>query len=102
MVIIKATMPIVTTEKAMLISKKAKLSPTAKESMLVAKVMLNNSQPRVISAPSPSSFSWKASSTFFLTDFSSVDVIVTDAGAPEELVATLRAKGLEVVVAPQS
>jgi len=38
-------------------------------------------------------------STFFLTDFSNVDVIVTDDHAPEPLVATLRAKGLEVVVA---
>ena len=39
-------------------------------------------------------------STFFLSDFSAVDVIVTDARAPAALVATLRAKGLEVVVAP--
>lgn len=39
-------------------------------------------------------------STFFLSDFSAVDVIVTDALAPEPLVAALRAKGLEVVVAP--
>jgi len=39
-------------------------------------------------------------STFFLADFSDVDVIVTDAGAPEPLVAALRAKGLEVVIAP--
>ena len=39
-------------------------------------------------------------STFFLTDFSAVDVIVTDAGAPESLVTTLRAKDLEVVIAP--
>lgn len=39
-------------------------------------------------------------STFFLSDFSAVDVVVTDALAPAELVATLRAKGLEVVVAP--
>ena len=39
-------------------------------------------------------------STFFLTDFSNVDVIVTDARAPEPLIAALRAKGLEVVVAP--
>jgi DeoR/GlpR family transcriptional regulator of sugar metabolism len=38
-------------------------------------------------------------STFFLSDFAAVDVIVTDAGAPEELVAALRGKGLEVVVA---
>jgi DeoR family fructose operon transcriptional repressor len=41
-------------------------------------------------------------STFFLTDFTAVDVIVTDAGAPEPLVAALRAKGLEVVIAPAS
>lgn len=39
-------------------------------------------------------------STFFLTDFSEVDVIVTDANAPQPLIAELRAKGLEVVVAP--
>jgi DeoR/GlpR family transcriptional regulator of sugar metabolism len=39
-------------------------------------------------------------STFFLSDFSAVDVVVTDALAPESLVAALRAKGLEVVVAP--
>jgi len=39
-------------------------------------------------------------STFFLADFTDVDVIVTDAGAPESLVAALRAKGLEVVIAP--
>lgn len=38
-------------------------------------------------------------STFFLTDFAPVDVVVTDAGAPAELVTTLRAKGLEVIVA---
>jgi DeoR/GlpR family transcriptional regulator of sugar metabolism len=38
-------------------------------------------------------------STFFLSDFSAVDVIVTDAAAPEPLVTALRAKGLEVVVA---
>jgi DeoR family transcriptional regulator, fructose operon transcriptional repressor len=38
-------------------------------------------------------------STFFLTDFSNVDTIVTDASAPEPLVATLRAKGLEVIIA---
>jgi DeoR/GlpR family transcriptional regulator of sugar metabolism len=38
-------------------------------------------------------------STFFLCDFSEVDVIVTDAKAPPELVAELRAKGLEVIVA---
>ena len=39
-------------------------------------------------------------STFFLSDFSAVDVVVTDALAPEPLVDALRAKGLEVVVAP--
>lgn len=39
-------------------------------------------------------------STFFLCDFSDVDVIVTDAKAPEDLVAALRAKGLEVILAP--
>jgi DeoR family transcriptional regulator, fructose operon transcriptional repressor len=39
-------------------------------------------------------------STFLLCDFADVDVIVTDAGAPAELVTTLRNKGLEVVVAP--
>jgi DeoR family transcriptional regulator, fructose operon transcriptional repressor len=38
-------------------------------------------------------------STFFLADFSDVDVIVTDAGAPADLVASLRARGLEVVIA---
>ncbi|MBI5769883.1 MAG: DeoR/GlpR transcriptional regulator [Verrucomicrobia bacterium] len=38
-------------------------------------------------------------STFFLTDFSHVDVVVTDAQAPAELVAALRAKQIEVVVA---
>ena len=38
-------------------------------------------------------------STFFLCDFSDIDVIVTDAKAPPELVAELRAKGLEVIVA---
>lgn len=38
-------------------------------------------------------------STFFLCDFSDVDVVVTDAQAPEPLVAALRAKGIEVVVA---
>lgn len=38
-------------------------------------------------------------STFFLSDFSAIDVVVTDALAPADLVATLRAKGLEVVVA---
>lgn len=38
-------------------------------------------------------------STFFLTDFAPVDVVVTDASAPAGLVATLREKGLEVVIA---
>lgn len=38
-------------------------------------------------------------STFFLTGFDDVDVIVTDPGAPAELVATLRAQGLEIVIA---
>jgi DeoR family fructose operon transcriptional repressor len=37
-------------------------------------------------------------STFFLTDFSDVDVVVTDASASPELVAALRAKQIEVVV----
>jgi DeoR family fructose operon transcriptional repressor len=39
-------------------------------------------------------------STFFLSDFSAVDVVVTDSLAPQPVVAALRAKGLEVVVAP--
>lgn len=39
-------------------------------------------------------------SPFFLTDFSGVDVIVTDDQAPADLVAALRTKGLEVVIAP--
>lgn len=38
-------------------------------------------------------------STFFLCDFADIDVIVTDAAAPADLVAELRAKGLEVIVA---
>lgn len=38
-------------------------------------------------------------STFFLCDFSNVDVVVTDAAAPAELVAEFRAQGIEVVVA---
>ncbi len=38
-------------------------------------------------------------STFFLCDFTDVDAIVTDAAAPEELVAQLRAQGLEIIVA---
>jgi DeoR/GlpR family transcriptional regulator of sugar metabolism len=40
-------------------------------------------------------------STFFLCDFTDVDVIVTDAKAPAELVSDLRAKGIEVVIAPE-
>jgi DeoR/GlpR family transcriptional regulator of sugar metabolism len=39
-------------------------------------------------------------STFFLSDFTAVDVVVTDSLAPESLVTALRTKGLEVVVAP--
>jgi DeoR/GlpR family transcriptional regulator of sugar metabolism len=39
-------------------------------------------------------------STFFVSDFSQIDIVVTDAGAPASLVEQLRAKGLEVVVAP--
>ncbi|HVT71753.1 MAG TPA: DeoR/GlpR family DNA-binding transcription regulator [Lacunisphaera sp.] len=39
-------------------------------------------------------------STFFLADFADVDVVVTDAAAPAPLVDALRAKGLEVIVAP--
>lgn len=39
-------------------------------------------------------------STFFLSDFSRVATVVTDAGAPEPLLATLRAKGIQVVIAP--
>jgi len=39
-------------------------------------------------------------STFFLSDFSAVDAVVTDAQAPEPMVAALRAQGLEVVLAP--
>ena len=39
-------------------------------------------------------------STFFLTDFSQIDTVVTDGRAPEAFVATLRTKGVEVVVAP--
>lgn len=38
-------------------------------------------------------------STFFLCDFADVDVVVTDAKAPAELVAELRGKGIEVIVA---
>lgn len=39
-------------------------------------------------------------STFFLCDFTDIDTVVTDAGAPAALIETLRAKGLEVIVAP--
>ncbi len=38
-------------------------------------------------------------STFFLCDFTDVDVVVTDAKAPADLVAALRARGIEVVLA---
>jgi DeoR family transcriptional regulator, fructose operon transcriptional repressor len=38
-------------------------------------------------------------STFFLSDFANVDVVVTDAGAPNELVTALRGKEIEVVLA---
>lgn len=38
-------------------------------------------------------------STFFLCDFTDVDVVVTDAKAPADLVADLRARGIEVVTA---
>jgi DeoR/GlpR family transcriptional regulator of sugar metabolism len=38
-------------------------------------------------------------STFFLCDFSEIDIIITDAKAPAGLMAELRAKGLEVIVA---
>jgi DeoR/GlpR family transcriptional regulator of sugar metabolism len=38
-------------------------------------------------------------STFFLCDFAKVNVVVTDAGAPTDLVTELRAKGIDVVVA---
>ncbi len=38
-------------------------------------------------------------STFFLCDFADVDVVVTDAKAPADLIGELRAKGIEVVVA---
>lgn len=41
-------------------------------------------------------------STFFLTDFSAVDVVVTDADAPADLVASLRAKGIDVLIAAAS
>jgi DeoR/GlpR family transcriptional regulator of sugar metabolism len=39
-------------------------------------------------------------STFFVSDFSEIDIVVTDSGAPASLVEQLRAKDLEVVVAP--
>ena len=39
-------------------------------------------------------------STFFLSDFEPIDAVVTDAQAPEALIATLRSKGIEVIVAP--
>jgi DeoR/GlpR family transcriptional regulator of sugar metabolism len=39
-------------------------------------------------------------SVSFLADLSQVNVVVTDAQAPADLVDTLRAKGLEVIVAP--
>lgn len=38
-------------------------------------------------------------STFFLCDFADVDVVVTDAKAPAGLVAGLRERGIEVVIA---
>ncbi len=38
-------------------------------------------------------------STFFLADFSAVDIVVTDAPAPEPLASVLRDRGVEVVVA---
>lgn len=37
--------------------------------------------------------------TFFLADFSKVDVVVTDAQAPQDMIAALRARDVEVVVA---
>jgi len=39
-------------------------------------------------------------STFYLSDFGPVDSVVTDSQAPEALIATLRSKGIEVIVAP--
>jgi DeoR/GlpR family transcriptional regulator of sugar metabolism len=39
-------------------------------------------------------------STFFLCDFAKVDVVVTDAEAPRALVEELRAKDIDVVLAP--
>jgi DeoR/GlpR family transcriptional regulator of sugar metabolism len=38
-------------------------------------------------------------STFFLTDFTNVDVVVTDSQAPEALVSALRGRDIELVVA---
>ncbi len=38
-------------------------------------------------------------STFFLSDFGMVDTVVTDVLAPEALIAVLRSKGIEVIVA---
>lgn len=38
-------------------------------------------------------------STFFLCDFADIDVVVTDAKAPADLIADLRARGIEVVTA---
>lgn len=40
-------------------------------------------------------------STFFVGGFEAIDVVVTDAGAPAGLVDTLRARGLDVIVAPR-
>ncbi len=39
-------------------------------------------------------------SPFFLCDFAAVDVIITDALAPVDLISDLRAQGLEVLIAP--
>ena len=39
-------------------------------------------------------------STFFLADFTSIDVVVTDALAPAPLIEALRARDLDVVIAP--
>jgi DeoR/GlpR family transcriptional regulator of sugar metabolism len=41
-------------------------------------------------------------STFFLCDLAKVDVVVTDSKAPADLVGELRAKGMDVVVAPSA
>jgi DeoR/GlpR family transcriptional regulator of sugar metabolism len=40
-------------------------------------------------------------SVTLLCDLAPLDVVVTDAGAPADLVAGLRARGIEVVVAPE-